>query len=126
MQNSSTQLITPFGLWELEANGTVRHFEPELGEYARHPSDVIGRNFFEIVLSNGAQELRDQVQRFILGSAPVDSFDLSLQVGEGRVRIRVLLATTRATRSSMGKLVLLHIRRAEPSSHEAGVGRKIS
>ena len=120
----SAQQLIPFGLWELEANGTVRHYEPEVGEHALQPSEVIGRNFFEIGPSSQVQEFREQVQRFILGSAPAHSFDLTLNVDEESIRTRVLLASTHRSKSGGMKVILLHIRRAEALSDEVGVGRK--
>lgn len=125
MQRTSTQQLIPFGLWELEANGTVRHYEAEVGEHALQSSEVNGPNFFEIVPSSQVQEFREEVQRFILGSAPAHSFDLTLHVDEESIRTRVLLASTHVSKSGGVRVILLHIRRAEALSGEAGVGRKM-
>lgn len=125
MQDSSNQQTIPFGLWELDPNGTVRHYEPEIGECGFVSEEVRGRNFFQLVPSSQTEELRNQVQRFILGSAPAHSFDLMLQLDGAGIRTRVLLANTRATRSGAAKLILLHIRRAETSSAKVGDGRRI-
>lgn len=116
----------PLGLWELHPNGTVRHYEPEIGECEFAAEEVIGKNFFELAPSDQTQELRNQVQRFILDSSPAHSFDLTLQVDKGSIRTRVLLARTRAAKSGATQAVLIHIRRADSLSREARDRRKMS
>lgn len=83
--------------------------------------EVMGKNFFELAPSEHTQELRNQVQRFILGSAAAHSFNLTLQLDEELIDLRVLLARTRAnTKSGAAKAILIHIRRARALVDEAG------
>lgn len=117
MQHSSAQQVIPLGLWELDANGTILHYEPELGERALQTSAVLGKNFFsEVVPASEVQEFRDHVERFVVGSAPAHSFDLTLQFEVGDIRTRILLGRIYGSKSSAAKLILVHVRRDQASA----------
>lgn len=104
-----------FGLFELDAAGTVLYYRVEPGlkqEHERSP-DVTGRNFYdEVALFENVEEFRQCVTRFTRGASPADSFNFNCRY-EGWVQpIKVLLARMRErVNRSNTKSVLVHIRR---------------
>lgn len=105
----------PLGLWELDAAGTVLHYEPTKGESSPfRASEVTGKNFFsEVMPAALAGDLREQFAGFMSGHAPAQSLDLHLPGEQGGVRARILLGRVRG-RSAAGaaESILVHVRRA--------------
>lgn len=91
-KGNTNRQVVPWGLWELDTAGTVLYYEPENDRGSFQRSEVIGRNFFDEVMSTAqAQEMRDRIERFRSGWAPVFSFDLDLHVEGENIRTRNLL-----------------------------------
>jgi hypothetical protein len=103
-----------FGLFELDATGTVLYsrVEPDGDPRAARP-DFSGRNFYEDVLSfENAEELRRRVAAFERGASPADSFCFECRYDAGPLPVRVLLARVRERSShERTKSVLVHIRK---------------
>lgn len=115
MEDEAPRQILPFGLWEMDAAGTVLHYEPPGGERAPfHPPEVVGKNFFVGVMPAArGEELRERFASFLSGHAPAYSLDLTLPGEEGDVRARILLGRLhdRFAADAAGS-ILVHVRRA--------------
>lgn len=115
MEDDAPRQILPFGLWEMDAAGTVLHYEPPRGEPPPfHPPEVIGKNFFgDVMPAARVEELRERLAGFASGHAPAQSLDLTLPGAEGGVRARILLGRLhdRFAAGAAGS-ILVHIRRA--------------
>lgn len=115
MEDTAPRPAIPLGLWELDAAGTVLHYEPTKGERLLfQPLEVIGRNFFsEVMPASQAQEFRERFGSFMSGHAPAHSLDFTLLFEQGGVRTRILLARIHGRLASGdAESILIHIRRA--------------
>lgn len=105
----------PLGLWELDAAGTVLHYEPTKGESSPfRTSEVTGKNFFaEVMPAALAEGLREQFAGFVSGHAPAQSLELHLPGAEGGVRARILLGRVHGRfAAGAAESILVHVRRA--------------
>lgn len=113
MSTSHTVTTPPFGLYELDAEGTVLYCRMEpVGRREGGEADHAGRNFYEEVAAfDNADELRRRIEDFLRGGGHADSFDFTCRAGGEATPVRVLLARVRE-RSDHGrtKAVLLHLR----------------
>lgn len=108
--NSVPQTL-PLGLWELDAKGTVLHYEPAVGEPALQSSEVVGKDFVShVLLANHFQGLRNQVELFVSDTVRAHSLDLIIHLERGDIRTRILLGRT--TAKSGSSVILVHIRKA--------------
>jgi hypothetical protein len=102
----------PFGLLELDADGTVLYYKPDAGEGdGVSNSRLIGRNLFtEVPTISRAGGFRDRLNTFRRSHAPADSFLHTFQLEHGDVQAKILLARLHE-RSAMGSTesILLHI-----------------
>jgi hypothetical protein len=103
-----------FGLFELDADGTVLYYriEPRMEPDGTSP-DMTGYNFYEIMPFENVEELRQCVTEFTHGVSPADSFNFNCRYG-GRVQpVKVLLARIlERVNHDRTKSVLVHIRRS--------------
>lgn len=115
MSTSLTSQQKLFGLFELDAAGTVLYsrIEPD-GRSSRPGLGLAGTNFFrEVAPFGNAEELRQRIDRFTRGPSPADSFNFVCQYDNGPQPVRVLLTRVRERSSrEKTKSVLLHIRKA--------------
>lgn len=115
MSTSLNTTQTPFGLYEMDAEGTVLYHRAEPGgRPGAAAGGVTGRNFYDEVASfDNADELRRRVEDFLRRDGHADSFDFTCRAGGETMPVRVLLARVRE-RSDLGrtKAVLLHLRGA--------------
>lgn len=118
MSNSLLKEQTLFGLFELDAAGTVLYSRVEReGEASGPVPDVAGLNFYEKVAPfSNVEEFRRLVTQFTQSPSPADSFRFNCQCDDDAVPVRVLLARIRErTSSDRTKSVLVHIRRGDSS-----------
>jgi len=103
-----------FGLFELDADGTVLYsrVEPEAKSDGEQP-DLSGRNFYEEVAPfENVEEFRRRVTQFAGGASPADNFNFDCRYADCALPVRVLLARVRErTIQSRTKSVLVHIRK---------------
>jgi hypothetical protein len=113
IQNSLIAAV-PFGLFELDADGTVLYFKPERNGDSPHlvPS-IVGENFFaDVVPAANVKELKDQLVNFRRSHAPAASFDFTFSFEQGIIPARVLTARIH-DRSEFGstEFILVHLRK---------------
>jgi PAS domain-containing protein len=113
MKNRSSLEILPLGLLEVDANGTVLYFKPDISnESACSAQDVVGRNLFtDVVLIAEDTEFQERIKTFRRGPMPADSFHFTFGSGQNYLSVKVLLARIHE-QSVMGSMesVLVHIR----------------
>jgi hypothetical protein len=104
-----------FGLFELDAAGTVLYYRIESdGEPDDTLPDMAGHNFYdEVAPFENVEEFRRCVTQFTRGESPADSFKFDCRY-DGRVQpVKVLLARIRErVNRNKTKSVLMHIRRS--------------
>ena len=106
-----------FGLFELDAAGTVLYYRIEP---AGTSPDMAGHNFYdEVAPFENVEEFRRHVTQFTHGAKPADSFNFDCRYEDYAQPVRVLLARIceRVDRNNT-KSVLVHIRRARNTQGE--------
>ncbi|HEX8709578.1 MAG TPA: PAS domain-containing protein [Pyrinomonadaceae bacterium] len=103
----------PFGLLELDGEGTVLYFKPEQREIpGLQTTELIGQNFFTAITPIAeAGEFRERIRSFKRSHAPAESFHFTFGFENRYLSVRVLLARIRE-QSELGSAesVLIHIR----------------
>jgi hypothetical protein len=104
-----------YGLFELDASGTVLYFRAENDEGESEKGvHITGLNFFEDGASfENVEDFRLRITGFMRGQGQADSFIFTCRFGSGSVLVKVLLA--RISERSNGnhtKSILVHIRQA--------------
>jgi photoactive yellow protein len=98
--------IIPFGLLELDSQGTVVNYSPArervtgAGAPARH---ILGKNFFDEVMPVlPVREFKERFLRFMSFGDSVERFTIRFPLEEREVRVQIMLAriTERTERSS--------------------------
>lgn len=118
----SVSLLTAqelFGLFELDAAGTVLYYrvEPRV-ELSDEPCaaspDMAGHNFYdEVAPFENVEEFRQCVTQFTRGESPADSFNFVCRYDDEVQPVKVLLARIRErVNRNNTKSVLVHIRRS--------------
>src|SRR4051794_23040076 len=103
-----------FGLFELDASGTVLYYRTEpVGERSVTPPDMAGHNFYdEVAPFENIEEFRRCVTAFTQGASPADSFNFDCRYEGWGERVKVLLARIcERVNQSETKSVLVHFRR---------------
>lgn len=103
----------PFGLIELDGEGTVVHYSP-----AREPesygetSDIVGRNFFdEVVPVSPVKEFKTRFLRFMAIGDSVQRFTIRFPFEHQDVRVQIMLARiTERTENGRERLALVQLR----------------
>jgi len=100
-----------FGLFELDAAGTVLYYRMEPGDAS---PDMAGFNFYdEVAPFENVEEFRQHVAQFTSGAKPADSFSFDCRYDGWAQPVKVLLARIRErVDHNNTKSVLVHIRRA--------------
>ncbi len=105
-----------FGLFELDATGTVLYSrtEPDEKASAATPADISGHNFFdEVAPFENVDEFRRRIGNFTNSFTHADNFNFILQFGDRSLPVRVLLARIRERSDGDSiKSILVHIRKA--------------
>jgi hypothetical protein len=106
-----------FGLFELDAAGTVLYTRPERdgGAAPGGAPDYTGRNFYtEVAPFRNVVEFRSLLDGFSRGSQPAHSMDFICDYEDGPLSVRVLLARIREhSQADVTKSILVHIRRVQ-------------
>ena len=103
-----------FGLFELDAAGTVLYYRIEPGgELGVSSPDMAGRNFYdEVAPFENVEEFRQCVTQFTRSAQPADSFNFDCRYEGCAQPVKVLLARIRELLDrNLTKSVLVHIRR---------------
>jgi hypothetical protein len=114
----SVSLLTAqelFGLFELDACGTVLYYRIEpCGEPCTASPDMAGHNFYdEVAPFENVEEFRRCVTRFTHGEKPADNFNFDCRYADHAQPVKVLLARIRErVNRNNTKSVLVHIRQA--------------
>jgi hypothetical protein len=106
--------VLPFGLLELDADGTILYYRPDEKEDQKvNTAELVGHNILTDVMPLAqAAEFRERLRNFRRSYAPADSFHLTLRLEDGSVEAKVLLAHIREqTQTGATDSTLVHIRR---------------
>jgi PAS domain-containing protein len=97
MNINSALTPVPYGLLELDAQGTVIYYKSEnKGLFTTPESEIVGRNFFtDIAAIAGAKELQNEIKDFRRGHVPAYSFNFAFALKNRSLPVRVLLARVR-------------------------------
>jgi hypothetical protein len=110
-----------FGLFELDAAGTVLYYRIEPSEeHGATSPDTAGRNFFdEVAPFENVEEFRHCVTQFTHGAKLADSFNFNCRYEGCAQPVRVLMARIREDVNRLNtKSVLVHFRRAPDTKGE--------
>lgn len=114
----SVSLLTKqelFGLFEIDAAGTVLYYRIEpRGERGVSSPDMAGRNFYdEVAPFENVEEFRQCVTQFTRSTQPADSFNFDCRYDGCAQPVKVLLARIREiVDRNITKSILVHIRRS--------------
>jgi len=102
-----------FGLYELDAAGTILYSLPHNG--ARPQPSMVGSNFFEeIDAIENAERLRSGIKSFIRSNRSVGSFTFESGFHDGGIKAKVLLTRGHETQNdSVAGIVIMDIKRNE-------------
>lgn len=115
MVQESPPTDVPFGLLELDADGTVLYFKPDGRDgQATRAEGIVGRNLFaEVIRAADGETLRDRLGDFWRGHDPTRSFELTFNSERDTLAARILLARTREQSEGREReSVFVYIRRA--------------
>src|SRR3954470_19824005 len=80
LMNSGPSLnALPYGLLELDANGTVLYFKPDREKEVYYSAaDLVGRNLFtDVAPLTEAKDFQDRIKSFRRSPSPADSFNFT-------------------------------------------------
>ena len=119
MAQETLPLDVPFGLLELDADGTIIYYKPDhsIGQTVGQTEGdrgLVGRNLFADVMNEADGDgLRERLGEFWRGHDPTRSFDFTFHTERSSLPARVLLARTREQAAGVEReSVFLYIRRA--------------
>jgi photoactive yellow protein len=116
MNINSVLTPVPYGLLELDAEGTVIYYRSEnKGLFVTPESEIVGRNFFtDIAAISQAKEFQNEIKDFRRSHAPAYSFNFSFALKNRSLPVRVLLARVRERptlgESTPAESLYVHIR----------------
>ena len=116
MRNSLLDRQKLFGLFELDAVGTVLYSRIESdGDRSVAGPNVAGHNFFdEVIPFENVEEFRERINSFTHSDGQVSNFNFICQLNNESLSIRVLLARIRErSNGDSTKSVLVNIRKAQ-------------
>jgi photoactive yellow protein len=84
----------PFGLFELDATGTVVHYSPPTEEKTNASSiNVVGRNFFDDVIQEAqVKDLKLRFLNFMLDGNSVERFSLNFLFRQSNIKVQIVMA----------------------------------
>ena len=102
-----------FGLFELDATGTVLYYRIEPGaKPGLNSPNTAGHNFYdEVAPFENVEEFRECVTQFTLGGNLADSFNFDCRYDGFAHTVKVLIARLRKDQRNTNS-VLVHFRRA--------------
>ena len=109
---NSAPLVLPFGLFELDAAGTVIRYSPASENApAFAASDIWGRNFFtEIAPVEQVVGFRLRFHSFMASGQAVERFTTSFRHGEQNIKVQIMMAhITEKSEDGRRRLALVRI-----------------
>jgi hypothetical protein len=90
----------PFGLFELDATGTVVYYDPQTGEKKNDSiNNVVGRCFFdELIPATLVEDLRNRFLQFMSECNSVERFSLDFPHMQSSIKVDIMM--TRLTERS--------------------------
>lgn len=84
----------PFGLFELDAKGTVVHYSAASEEKKDTlANNILGRNFFEELISiSQVEELKSRFLRFMAEGTSVERFTISFPYHQENIKVQIVMA----------------------------------
>lgn len=102
----------PYGLFELDASGTVVRYSPAAEQNSNiQPQDILGRNFFtEVAPCEQVGEVKSRFLAFMAFGDSVQKFNITCPDNEKNVKIQIMLArVTEKLEQSRERLALVRI-----------------
>jgi photoactive yellow protein len=91
--NDELSRAIPFGLLELDDDGTVISYSPAAGHDTVPAQDILGRNFFtEVAPAPEVRELLDRFRTFMSNGESVQRYSLTYPSARGNVQVQIVLA----------------------------------
>lgn len=86
--------IIPFGMFELDAAGTVIHYSPATGERKNlAPVNILGRNFFDrLTCISEVEELKNRFLNFMADGTSFERFTISFPYNQESVKVQIVMA----------------------------------
>jgi photoactive yellow protein len=91
--NEITRTI-PFGMFELDAAGTVVHYSAASEEKKETlANSILGRNFFDELISiSQVEELKSRFLKFMANGTSVERFTISFPYNQETIKVQVVMA----------------------------------
>jgi photoactive yellow protein len=115
--NDNENLTIPFGLFELDAAGTVIYYSPSTEEHRDALRvEMIGRNFFSRLASiSEVEELKSRFLRFMASGTSFERFTVSFPYKQESVKVQIVMAhVSEKTEQGRERFALL---RVMPETH---------
>lgn len=112
LTKDAPSLAIPFGLFELDATGTVVRFSPPAEQNIKElQQSIIGRNFFtEIAPIKQVKDFQARFYSFTAYGESVHKFTSRFSTEEGQIKVQILLARiTEQSESGHERLALVRI-----------------
>jgi photoactive yellow protein len=84
----------PFGMFELDAAGTIIHYSPvSERKNSNHANGMVGKNFFnDLVAISQMEELKSRFLAFMADGDSVERFSLSFPYNQESVKVQIVMA----------------------------------
>jgi photoactive yellow protein len=84
----------PFGMFELDASGTIIHYSPASERKSNdHANGMVGKNFFnDLVAIAQMEELKSRFLTFMADGDSVERFSLSFPYNQESVKVQIVMA----------------------------------
>ena len=94
MSNKTSHNALPYGLLELDATGTVLHYEPVKEQNSGvRASDIVGRNFFtDVAPVEQVREFQSRFYAFMANGEATQRFALCVPANNTDVHVQIVLA----------------------------------
>jgi photoactive yellow protein len=92
--NDNEITIIPFGMFELDASGTVIHYSPASeGKRDAVANNIMGQNFFnELVPITQVEELKSRFLNFMANGTSVERFTVSFPYNQESIKVQIVMA----------------------------------
>ena len=86
--------IIPFGMFELDAAGTVIHYSPVTEERKSSQSfDIVGGNFFErLACIAEVEQLKNRFLNFMANGTSFERFTISFPYNQESIKVQIVMA----------------------------------
>jgi photoactive yellow protein len=92
--NDNEITMIPFGMFELDAAGTVIHYSAASEEKNQTlVNNILGRNFFDELISvSQVEELKSRFLKFMADGTSVERFTLSFPYNQESIKVQIVMA----------------------------------